>query len=209
MQTENSPSGRKRSSFIEQARREQVIKAASETVARVGYANTSLSRIAEQAGISKSVISYHFAGKDELLVRVAEQFIEAAGEHMTARISAEPTASGQVRAWISGQVEHFGAHRTGFLAMSDIITNHRSPDGSRHFADSLEEEVEELSGILRRGQEEGEFRGFDPRGTATIILFSVDGLLTAWAMDPGVDLDNQLDTLLDFVHHAIRREDSP
>lgn len=209
MQTENSPTGRKRSSFIEQARREQVIKAASETVARVGYANTSLSRIAEQAGISKSVISYHFAGKDELLVRVAEQFIEAAGEHMTVRISAEPTASGQVGAWISGQVEHFGAHRTGFLAMSDIITNHRSPDGSRYFTDSLEEEVEELSAILRRGQEEGEFREFDPRGTAAIILLSVDGLLTAWAMDPGVDLDSQLDTLLDFVHHAIRREDSP
>lgn len=207
MQAENSPVNRKRSSFIEQARREQILKATSETVAQIGYANTSLSRIAEQAGISKSVISYHFDGKDELLTRVAEQFIEAAGEYMSARISAESTASGQVKTWISGQIEYFGAHRTGFLAMSAVLANHRPTDGSRPFAAPLEEEVEELTGILRRGQEEGEFREFAPRSTATIILRCIEGLLTSWAVDPSVDLENQLDTLLDFVHHAIRRED--
>lgn len=207
MQTENRPLGRKRSSFIEQARREQVIKAAAETVAQFGYVNTSLARIAEQAGISKSVISYHFEGKGELMVLVAEQFIEATAEHMFAGVEAEPTVSGQVSAWISGQVEYYAAHRAGFLAMSDIIVNHRSADGSSPFAGPLNEEVEELTKVLRRGQEEGEFREFDAKGTAGIILRSAEGLISSWAMDESVDLTSQLDTLLDFIHHAIRRED--
>ena len=42
---------------------------AIEVLAELGYAQTSFARIAERAGISKSVISYHFAGKDELLDR--------------------------------------------------------------------------------------------------------------------------------------------
>lgn len=207
MQTGSSPIGRKRSSFIEQARREQVIKAAAETVAELGYVNTSLARIAEQAGISKSVISYHFEGKGELMVLVAEQFIEATAEHLFARVEAEPTASGQVSAWISGQVEYYAAHRPGFLAMSDIIVNHRSPDGSSPFTGPLNEEVEELAKLLQRGQAEGEFREFDAKSTAGIILRSTEGLISSWVMDEGVDLTTQLDTLLDFIHHAIRRED--
>ncbi|WP_017547011.1 TetR/AcrR family transcriptional regulator [Nocardiopsis prasina] len=207
MQTENGPVGRKRASFIERARREQVVEAATETVARFGYAHTSLARIAERAGISKSVISYHFEGKDELMVLVAERFIEAATERLTAGVGAQTTASGQVSAWISSQVEYYAAHRTGFLAMSDIIVNHRSPDGTSPFSGPLEEEVEELAGILRRGQREGEFREFDPRSTANIILRSTDGLISSWVMDEGVDLTSQLVTLLDFVHHAIRGDD--
>jgi AcrR family transcriptional regulator len=206
MQTGKNPTGRKRASFIEQARREQVVRAAAETVAQVGYANTSLSRIAEQAGISKSVISYHFAGKDELMVLVAQQFIDATAESMFARVEAEPTATGQLNAWISGQVEYYAAHRTGFLAMSSIITEHRSADGSSPFTGQLDEELDEFTRLLQRGQREGEFREFDPRTTAGIILRSTEGLISSWVTDESVDLTEQLDTLLDFVHHAIRRE---
>lgn len=206
MQTEKSPGGRKRASFIEQARREQVVRAAAETVAQVGYANASLSRIAEQAGISKSVISYHFSGKDELMVLVAQQFIDTATEFIITRVEAEPTASGQLSAWISGQVEYYAAHRTGFLAMISIITNHRSPDGSNPFSSQLTEEVDEIAQLLERGQRDREFREFDPRATAVIILRSTEALISAWVTDENVDLTAQLDTLLDFVHHAIRRE---
>jgi AcrR family transcriptional regulator len=206
MQTGNDPPGRKRTSFIEQARREQVVKAAAETVAQVGYANTSLSRIAEQAKISKSVISYHFAGKDELMVLVAQRFIEATAEFMSVRVRAEPTTSGQVSAWISGQVEYFTEHRTGFLAMISIVTNHRAADGSNPFTSELNEEVDELAQLLQRGQRDGEFREFDPRATAVIILRSTEALISAWVTDESVELSQQLDTLLDFVHHAIRRE---
>ena len=46
-----------RVSFIQAARRRQIIAAAIETA--VGYGQASLARIAEHADISKSVISYH------------------------------------------------------------------------------------------------------------------------------------------------------
>lgn len=181
--------------------------AAAETVAEVGYANTSLARIAERADISKSVISYHFDGKDEVLTQVVTRFFEETWEYMESRINAEPTSAGKIRAWVGSELEYFGTHRTQFLAMSEIIVNHRAPDGSRPFAAAEAEEVDGLAEILREGQREGRFRDFDPRSVATIVIRCTDGLLGSWLLDGSVDLAAQTAALLDFIDHAIRKED--
>ncbi|QFG24332.1 TetR/AcrR family transcriptional regulator [Actinomadura sp. WMMB 499] len=203
MGSETGTADRKRRSFIEEARREQIMTAAAEVAAEVGYASTSFSRIAEKAGISKSVITYHFSGKDEILRLVTARLFERVWQHMEARIEAETTAAGQVRAWIGAQLEFFGAHRTEFLAMSEIVAGHRDPDGTPAYAADLAEEVDALAEILARGQRDGEFREFDPRGVANIILRSTDGVLASWAYDDGVDLPGQTTVLLDFIDHAI------
>ena len=52
--------------FIETARRAQIVAAAIDTIADVGYAQASFARIAERLGISRGLISYHFTGKDEI-----------------------------------------------------------------------------------------------------------------------------------------------
>ncbi|MFE2294388.1 TetR/AcrR family transcriptional regulator [Streptomyces sp. NPDC059452] len=206
MRTNTGPSDRKRPSFIEQARRAQIVEAAAEVVAEVGYAHTSFARIAEKAGISKSVITYHFSGKDELLRLVANQFFNQGWEYMEARITAQETAAGQVRAWIESELDFFGAHRTQFLAMSDIMANHRSEDGSHAYTDELAEEVEGLAEILTQGQHDGELRPFDARGVADIILRCASGVLESWAMDPDIDLKGQTAVLLDFIDHAIGKD---
>ena len=55
-------------SFIEQARREQIVDAAIDVLYESGFAAASLGAIAERIGVSKGVLSYHFAGKRELLL---------------------------------------------------------------------------------------------------------------------------------------------
>lgn len=205
MQTEHRPSGRQRRSFIEEARRAQIEAAAAEVVADFGYANASLSRIAERAGISKSVISYHFDGKDDLLTRMVRSFFDETWEHMSRRIDAEPTAAGKVRAWISAEIEFFEQQRTRFLAMSDIVLNHRTADGSRPFDGATNEEAESMAALLAAGQAAGEFRDFDPHAIATVIVRCTEGLLASWAVNNVNDLPAQTEALLDFIDHAIRR----
>ncbi len=206
MQSGSESSGQKGPSFIEQARRAQIVEAASEAVAEFGYARTSLARIAEQADISKGVITYHFSGKDEILREVVTRFFEQGWEYMEPRIRAERTATGQVRAWVRSELEFFGGRRTDFLAMSDIVSNHRGEDGSHAFTGEFTEEIEGLAELLARGQDDGELRAFDTRSVARIILRCSESVLHAWALDPAVDLTTQSAELLDFIDHAIRRE---
>ncbi len=203
MQTESRPDGQVRS-FIEEARRAQILVAAKEVLAEVGYAKASLARIAERAGTSKSVISYHFDGKEDLLHQVVSEFFVEAWAVMEKAIDAESSHAGKIRAWVGSEIAFFGSRRTEFLAMVEVITGHRSPDGSRPFAESTEEEIAGLAELLALGQEAGEFRQFDPRGMANIIIRSVDGVLGAWLMEEHDGLDTESAALLDFIDHGIR-----
>lgn len=208
MATTTSTSGRQRDSFIEKARREQIVAAAIETVANFGYSNASLARIAETAGISKSVISYHFSGKADLLNQVVSGFFERAWEYMSVHLESETTSMGKIRAWVASQLAYFGAHRSEFLAVIDIVVNHRNPDGSRLFADAEVEEIEALTEILDAGQAAGEFRDFESESVAVVIVQCIDGAITRWIESNHDELETQSAALVEFVEHAIRKEPS-
>ena len=76
MRSESNPDGKKAErSFIETARRAQIMAAAIDTIAEVGYGQASLARIAETAGTSKGVIIYHFGGKDELVRELVGEYL--------------------------------------------------------------------------------------------------------------------------------------
>ncbi len=54
------------------ARIDLIIRAASETFAKLGYHNTSMDLIAEEAELGKSTLYYYFPSKEKLLVSVLE-----------------------------------------------------------------------------------------------------------------------------------------
>jgi TetR/AcrR family fatty acid metabolism transcriptional regulator len=51
---------------METARRAQIMAAAIDTIAEAGFAGASFAPIAGKLGISRGLISYHFAGKDAM-----------------------------------------------------------------------------------------------------------------------------------------------
>src|SRR3984885_6872427 len=83
--------------FIETARRAQIVASAIDTIADAGYAGASFARIAERLGISRGLISYHFAGKDDLLKQVVRDVIEKGMAYMRPRILAGSTGPGMLR----------------------------------------------------------------------------------------------------------------
>lgn len=207
MWSKNSPDDRKQISFIEAARRAQIIDATVETVAKLGYARTSLARIAEHAGISKSVISYHFSGKEELLEQMVTQVYTDCGEAMEASISAEDTWSGKLGAYITGELAYMRENRTRMLAASDVAISHRTSDGTPLFLEFGVEDLEVLVDILEQGQAAGEFGAFDVRVAAITITHAIDGALTEWQKDDSLDLVAYGEELISFVHRAIHVRD--
>jgi TetR/AcrR family transcriptional repressor of bet genes len=52
---------------IRDIRRKELLEAALEIIKREGLATTTLSRIADQAGVSKGIVHHYFRGKDQLI----------------------------------------------------------------------------------------------------------------------------------------------
>jgi AcrR family transcriptional regulator len=206
MRPDDSPSGRKRNPIIEEARRAQIIAATIETVATTGYAHASLAQIAQNAEISKSVISYHFSGKDELLAQVVEQIYEDAWAYIEPRLASETSAAGRLRAYLEANLQYMKSHRNHLLAIITIVGNLRAPDGSMRFPPGSDATVITLlTQILEDGRRDGEFRDFDPRVVAVIVGQALVGVLGEWAMNPGVDLDGYAAELVVLFDLATRR----
>lgn len=92
--------------FTESGRRAQIVQAAIEVAAEVGYAKASFSRIAKQAGLSSTgMISYHFAGKDDLMHEVVAEVTRVTTEFMAPRVSAAEGARERLRTFIESNIE--------------------------------------------------------------------------------------------------------
>jgi AcrR family transcriptional regulator len=175
--------------FIETARRAQIVAAAIDTIAEVGYAGASFARIAERLGISRGLISYHFAGKDDLIEQIVRDVVEKGMAYMRPRIVAHSTGPGMLRAYIESNLAYMSEHRKDLIAIVEIA---RAPEGRRIFyADSdVDDAVRALEHLLAGFQKAGEFRtGFDPRDMAITIRAVIDAVPSRLARNPELDID--------------------
>ncbi|MBO0809382.1 MAG: TetR family transcriptional regulator [Actinobacteria bacterium] len=176
--------------FIEEARRAQIIACAIDTLAELGYAQASLARIGERAGISKGLISYHFATKDELLEQVVITVYRAGAAYVTPRIQAERTAPAMLAACLRSNLEFLRDHARDIAAARQVIGNLRAAGGELRFAGHTagdEQILQAIQVILRKGQADGDFRQFDPATMAWVIRSAIDGAAQRAARDPGFD----------------------
>jgi AcrR family transcriptional regulator len=204
MQSENKPDGQKRS-FIEEARRAQIIEAAIETIAEVGYSNASLARIARTAGISKGVISYHFNGKDELMDQVVTGVYTEIAETIVPRILAQDSASAMLRTHVRSVAEYGLAHRGRLAAVAEVFIHARDAEGNPRYGGRQAEPLyESLEGLYRSGQESGEFRDFDVRVMAVSQQASIDAMFEYWRVQPDHDLLAHADELGELLVRAAR-----
>ncbi|EYF06147.1 TetR/AcrR family transcriptional regulator [Chondromyces apiculatus] len=165
-------------SFIEAARRAQLVQCAIDTIASEGYAQASLAHIAERAGISKGVISYHFAGKDELIEQVLTEIMTLAVKTVIPEVEAQPTARDKLRVYIERNIAFVGGYPAHAITLLEIWTGMRSAEGQQRFdARSYEAGFEYMKGIFRQGEEEGDFRPFSHRVMAMMLRGAIDAVL--------------------------------
>ena len=174
----------------ETARRAQIVAAAIEVIAEVGLAKASFTRIARQAGLSSTgMISYHFAGKDDLLDACTTEIERITREFMEPRLSAVEGSAARLRAYVEANVELVARHGTAIRALLDILGNARTLD-ARPAVESavVNGRIELFEAQIRAGQRTGEFVAADPHVTALALIGAIDALVATDAA-AGLDAD--------------------
>jgi AcrR family transcriptional regulator len=168
------------------ARRAQIITAAIDTIAEVGYGNSSFARIAKRAGISSTrLISYHFDDKAELVRAVVDAVLADAGEYMRKRVQAAGTRPERLTAYIRSNLEFIAEHPTAIRAVIEIAANARTDEGAPLLrAEPAADPIVLLTALFRDGQEAGEFRAFDPEVMAVTLRAAIDAAASTPDLDP-------------------------
>lgn len=212
MRSESSPIGQESTrTFTETARRAQIMAAAIDTIAELGYGQASLARIAETAGTSKGVIIYHFGGKDELIRELVAGLVARGVAYMEPQVDAEPTGAGKLRAYIESNLAFMGENRNHMVAIVEIALNARAADGSRLYDVSVQDAgVAALEQLLAYFQGTGEFRvGFDPHVMAMAIRAAINAVPAQLARDPALDVAHHAREIADMFHIATRPGSNP
>jgi AcrR family transcriptional regulator len=196
--------------FIEEARRAQIIKTTIDVLADRGFGGTSLAEIARNAGISRGVIHYHFHSKGELIEEVIAHTFKEGRQWTDSLLRQDVPASAKLKAYIDGNVTFIKANPRYLRALVEIFTNYRRPDGSPFFEDSEDERatIDFLEAVIKQGQEAGEFRPFSPRAGSLAVRGAVEVMPMRQATDTAFDLDAYGIELFDLFWRAFKAENA-
>jgi TetR/AcrR family fatty acid metabolism transcriptional regulator len=208
MQSKNTALDQDKRSFIETARRAQIIECAIDTIAELGFAQASLAQIAKRAKVSTGVILYYFATKDDLIGEVVAHVFAAGEIFIRPRVNVEQlNAAGALRAFIEAAVAFIAANPKNVLAVMNVIRAGRSENGAPRFDPAVEEPRRAgFRSILEWGQRTGEFRPFDVRVMAVTIIEALDVIPPQLAAEPDLDLVAYAQSLVDLFDRATRSD---
>ena len=173
------------------AKREEILDAALDVIARNGYHRTSVRDIAEAVGLSQAGLLHYFSSKDALFVEILRRRDEVDRE----RLPADPQAR------VEGLIEvvRHNADVPGLVQLhAELSAEAAHPDHAAH--DHVTRRYarlrSELGEAVRSAQERGELsRSLDAESVATILVATADGLQTQWGLEPELDMAAQLEHL--------------
>ncbi|QHC22579.1 TetR/AcrR family transcriptional regulator [Streptomyces sp. GS7] len=211
MRSKNRASGKQERTFIEEARRAQLVDCAIKAIAELGLHRASLAEIARRAGITKQAIFYHFATRDALIHEVLAVVTRQGAEFMAERSRRQPTPADELRAYIEANVEYIATHRDRVRALVSIAMNFTDEDGRSRLlpldASVYGDSLAPLQDILRRGQEQGHFGEFATRTMAMTIRASIDAIGPQLGALPELDLDGYARDLVQLFGRATAKDE--
>ncbi|MEV5161085.1 TetR family transcriptional regulator [Streptomyces sp. NPDC053728] len=177
--------------FTQDARRAQIVEATIETLAEIGYTRTSFTAICRHANLSSTgLISYHFAGKPQLLREVTRTIVEKAGPLRACRVAQETTYRGKLAAYISSHFDFmaaFPAHARALTEIAELVREGPAPGLDDVARSALS--VEGLVVLLEEGCRAGEFRVSDPAVLALAVHGAIDNVVRHHELFAVADLD--------------------
>lgn len=165
--------------FTQDARRTQIVEATIETLAEIGYTKTSFTAICRHANLSSTgLISYHFAGKPQLLREVTRTILEKAGTLRTGHVEQETTYRGKLGAYIFSHFDFMARYPAHARALTEIagLVRERPALGLDDVARSALS-VETLVVLLEEGCRAGEFLIPDPPVLALAVQGALDNVV--------------------------------
>jgi AcrR family transcriptional regulator len=178
------------------ATRQALLRAAAEVIAKVGWHRGPDPAIADRAGLPHGAISYHFAGKDQLLRQAAVAASAAALKVPVALAQRAPSVAALIEQTIAWYAAGGMADPSVRLLLETAREASRDEGVRAPTAAMLRSYREHLTELVRKDQQAGNLNsGVPPDGVAAIVAALLDGLLVHLTLDPALELGSLVTAL--------------
>lgn len=204
--------GRKAS---KETRRQQLIEATIDSLAKRGYSETTMADVADGAGLSRGIVNFHFESKEKLLVATLQYMADEYTAHWRAALmKAGPLAADQLKALVCADFDRAICNKRKLAAWCAFWGEAKSRPTYQALCGARDEAYQNyFVELCRRLKEEGEY-DFDPMGTALGMSAMLEGLWLRLMMGTEdvtreIALDAALDYLASVFSKHYRRAPAP
>src|SRR5579872_3604638 len=190
---------------------QRILRAAEENFAERGLAGARIGAIARAARVNKALLYYYFSSKEELhRVTLTTLFQQLRGQ-TSAALEQPGTPRQQLLRYMHSYFDFMMAH-PNYPRLFERELMSEEPQLVGLVREHLRPLHRRLTGVIRAGIAQGEFRRVEPRHTIfnlvamTVFYFAAAPVLTeVWKCDPLAPrrVAARRRAILDFVEHAL------
>jgi AcrR family transcriptional regulator len=159
----------------------EIIGSAYKTMARRGSHRMSLQDVAEEAGVSKALLLYHFGSKDALLLAAMKWALERTEARIRAELESSQDAVGQIEALVDAIFVEPEANRDFYLFYLDLIEHAGRVPSFGQLSTTLNDIINGLFGeVIAKGEREGVFAVADVGVAARHMRALIEGTFLQW-----------------------------
>lgn len=193
---------------VSEQRRNQILDAAMQVFARLGFHKARMDDVAREAGVSKGLLYWYYKNKDALIAAILDRIFSWELRDLEAVHKMEGTAVERLRELTRRVVAEI--ERIAFLmpiAFEFYAIAGRRPEVREALQRYYTRYRALLADILRDGVAAGEFRpDLNPDETAVTIIALFEGLVLLYALTPQeMDFPAMCEQSMEHVIRGIRQ----
>ena len=188
-------------------RRQKLVSIAMQQISRKGFEGLRFQEVAKQAGINNATLYYHFPTKEALIQGVVSHLMEELKKTSPGPSDVPRTALQELRFEFDDVRKLLRAKPKLFVVLVELsLRGLRDPAINKMEQRRDHFWFEHLSGIIRRGIEQGMFRRdieLEPAVTALMAQFKGIGYHAALGKRKGRDIDQTITEIARQVEHYL------
>jgi AcrR family transcriptional regulator len=169
----------------------QIVRSAYRVMAERGSHRLSLQDIADEAGVSKALLLYHFGTKDNLLLAAMRWALQGTSTRISESIDGVDDARAAIDALIDAVFVGPQANRDFFLFYLDLVEHLARVPAFHELSAMLHGTINALyADVIATGKEQGVFAVDDVDAAARDMRSLIEGTLMQWIQSPSWEQDH-------------------
>lgn len=184
----------------EQTRRQQILTAARNCFIERGFHPTRMEDIAQEAGLSKGGVYFHFQSKQEVFDSLVKEEFDQSLELIRGVLNREAPVAEKIQSLASFFVDGFTQapdRPRFFVVMGEMGL--RDQELAKRLQEMQRVFIGEIARLLQQGVQEGVLREMDTESVAALLKALIDGVEALHALQYPVDTQRLLSAGLELV----------
>ena len=170
--------------------REEMLDAAREPIAEIGYTKMSHADITAEVGIGRTTFYEHFSSKEDVLVELVRRDLPPMTEEIVGAVDPSMPPDERLEALTYRMVEFVGTDHVGLILHTEVPR--LSAEAQHAISEAHRGIASEFAGVYRQGVESGVFRPIPPRLVGRMMdqIIMAGGKVVMESRNPKAEVDD-------------------